>query len=103
MTFRLHSRLVVWNLLIIALISSILGYFLNHALRDHVARDMEAQLHRESRLAAAYLLNVNPGASPDETADEISKLLGRTVTLTDWNGRIVGDSDLEGENFRSAQ
>src|SRR5438105_2148362 len=31
MTFRLHSRLVVWNLVIIGLISAILGYFLNFA------------------------------------------------------------------------
>ena len=74
MTFRLHSRLVLWNLLIIGLISAILGYFLSFSLREDIENQIEGQLLDQSVLAAAYLAKGDPSKSLDEQADELGPL-----------------------------
>ena len=81
MRFRLHSRLVLWNLLIIGLISAILGYFLNFSLRREIEKEIEGQLLDQSTLAAAYLAKANPGKPMDEQADELGRLLSLRVTI----------------------
>src|SRR5438132_241958 len=94
MTFRLHSRLVLWNLLIIGLISAILGYFLNFSLREDIEKQLQNQLLDQSVLAAAYLAKGDPAKSLDEQADELGRLLNARVTLIAHDGRVLGDSDV---------
>jgi two-component system phosphate regulon sensor histidine kinase PhoR len=95
MTFRLHSRLVLWNLLIIGLISAILGYFLNFSLREDIQKQVQNQLLDQSVLAAAYLAKADPGKSLDDQADELGRLLNVRVTIIAHDGRVLGDSDVE--------
>src|SRR5438034_1636823 len=95
MTFRLHSRLIVWNLVIIGLISAILGYFLNSSLRQDIEKQVEDQLRNQSMLAAVYLAKAEPAQSLDEQADELGRLLNVRVTLIAHDGRVLGDSDVE--------
>ena len=95
MTFRLHSRLVLWNLLTIGLISAILGYFLNFSLREDIEKQIESQLLNQSVLAAAYLAKADPAKSLDEQADELGRLLNVRITLIAHDGRVLGDSDVE--------
>jgi HAMP domain-containing protein len=102
MTLRLHSRLVVWNLVVIGLISTILGYFLNHTLREHMQREIREYMRAESRVAAANFAAGDPAISPDDRADELGQLLASQVTLFDLEGHIAGDSDLEGTDLKNA-
>ncbi len=95
MTFRLHSRLVLWNVLIIGLVSAILGYYLNFSLREDIEKQIEGQLLDQSVLAAAYLAKADPAKSADEQADELGGLLNVRVTLIAHDGRVLGDSDVE--------
>lgn len=94
MTFRLHSRLVFWNLLIIGLISSILGYFLNSSVREDFEKQIEAQLRDETTIAAAYFEQTDRSRSMDEIAGELGRLLNARVTLIANDGRVLGDSDV---------
>jgi len=58
MTFRLHSRLVLWNLVVIALMSVILGYFLNYSLRNDINREIEDELNGDTVLSVAYIVSI---------------------------------------------
>src|SRR5438093_1299812 len=95
MRFRLHSRLVLWNLLIIGLISATLGYFLNFSLRREIEKEIERQLLDQSKLAAAYLAKADEAKPMDEQADELGRLLNVRVTVIAHDGRVLGDSEVE--------
>src|ERR1051325_4419708 len=95
MTFRLHSRLVLWNLIVIALMSAILAYFLNYSLRNDIDREIEDELKGDTALAVAYIASL-PGQIPNDTvADRIGMMLNRRVTLIAFDGRVLGDSDVD--------
>jgi two-component system phosphate regulon sensor histidine kinase PhoR len=103
MIFRLHSRLVLWNLLIIGLIAGVLGFFVSNSLRDHIVSEIEEQLTQETSLVAAYSQNSDSGDSPDAKADRIGKMLGVRVTLISPDGHVQGDSELDGEELRNVE
>src|SRR5437762_3943235 len=103
MTFRLHSRLVLWNLLIIGLISAILGYFLSFSLREDIENQIEGQLLDQSVLAAAYLAKGDPSKSLDEQADELGRLLSLRVTVIAHDGRVLGDSEVEASQLATLE
>src|SRR6266480_5528994 len=98
MIFQLHSRLILWNLLIIGLMSEILGYFLNYSLRNDINQEIEDELRGESALAVAYIQAAHAGPT-DEVADELGKMLNRRVTLIAFDGHVMGDSDLDAEGL----
>jgi two-component system, OmpR family, phosphate regulon sensor histidine kinase PhoR len=103
MIFRLHSRLVLWNLLIIGLIAGVLGFFVSNSLRDHIVSEIEEQLTQETSLVAAYSLDAESGDSPDAKADRIGRMLGVRVTLIAPDGHVEGDSELDGEELRTVE
>jgi len=103
MTFRLHSRLVVWNLVIFSLIFTILGYFLEFSLRKDVEKQIETRLLDESVLAAAYLNKSNAAQSLDEQADELGRLLNVRVTIIGHDGVVLGDSDVEASQLATLE
>jgi two-component system phosphate regulon sensor histidine kinase PhoR len=94
MTFRLHSRLVLWNVLIIGLISVILGYFLDFSLRKDIEQQIETRLLDETVLGAAYL-KTDPNKPFDQQADELGRLLNLRVTIIAHDGNVLGDSEVE--------
>ncbi len=95
MIFRLHSRLVVWNLLIIGLTVGILGNYLSSALRDHIETEIELRLTEEAGLAGAFLAHEDTGGNQDELADRLGGLLDLRVTIIAHDGTVLGDSDLD--------
>src|SRR2546425_9052111 len=103
MTFRLHSRLVLWNLIIIGLISAILGYFLNVSLRQDIEKQIEHRLLDESVLAAAYLTTADPKKSIEQQADELGHLLNVRVTIIANDGTVLGDSEVEASQLPSLE
>ncbi len=95
MTFRLHSRLILWNLLVIGLMSAILGYFLNYSLRNDINREIEDELKGETALAAAYIASTAKQTPDDDIADRLGMMLNRRVTLIAFDGRVLGDSEVD--------
>jgi len=95
MTFRLHSRLVLWNVVIIGLISAILGYFINFSLRRDIEQQMEQRLLDETVLGDSYLSRGSTAKTLDAQADELGRLLSLRVTIIALDGRVLGDSDVE--------
>jgi two-component system, OmpR family, phosphate regulon sensor histidine kinase PhoR len=101
-TFRLHSRLVFWNLLIIAVIAAMLAYYLSSSIRDHLERQVESRLIHESVAAAAYLAQAG-GEDNDRLADKLGEMLDLRVTLIAHDGKVLGDSELEHDELRSVE
>src|SRR5207237_1874817 len=95
MTFRLHSRLVLWNLVVIALMSVILGYFLNYSLRNDINREIEDELNGDTALAVAYIASIPQQIPNDSIADRLGMMLSRRVTSIAFDGRVLGDSVLD--------
>ena len=93
MVFRLHSRLVLWNLLVLGSIVAVLSFFVSGSLRRHIEGQIEDQLSREAALAAEYIAT-RPPASPSETANRLGAMLGVRVTLIAPDGQVVGDSEV---------
>ena len=103
MMFRLHSRLVFWNLVIIGLMVGILGYFLASSVREHIVGEIEERLTQETALAGLYFAQAGQTTSPDENADKLGNLLKVRVTLIGHDGRVLGDSDLNGAELQSVE
>src|SRR5437868_6961570 len=98
MVFRLHSRLVLWNLLIIVVIVSVLGVFVSYSLRQHIVNGIEEQLTQESALVAAYVLRADPTTPPDELANRLGEMLQTRVTLITQTGQVLGDSEVDAKD-----
>src|SRR5262249_31207773 len=101
--FRLHSRLVFWNLLIIGLMVGILGYFLASSVREHFVGEIEERLTQETSLAGIYLSQAAEATSPDDNADKLGNLLKIRVTVIGHDGRVLGDSDIDGAALQSVE
>jgi hypothetical protein len=91
---RLHSRLIVFNVTALGVMTLLLGYFLSTNLKTTFEFEIESQLHRSALLASSYI-RANPGrADAPELASEVSKLLGVRVTVITPDGRVLADSDV---------
>jgi two-component system phosphate regulon sensor histidine kinase PhoR len=104
-TFRLHSRLVFANLIIIIVIAAMLGYYLGSSIWDHIERQIEGRLIHESAVAAAYLAQADSEDNRDKDllADELGGLLDLRVTLIAHDGKVLGDSELNHEELLSVE
>lgn len=103
MTPRLHIRLLLWSVLLIALTVVVLDSILNTALRGYLEGQIEQQLFRESRAAASYLSLVGGRESVDDAADRLAALLHVRVTVIAPDGRVLGDSELDGESLQAVE
>jgi two-component system phosphate regulon sensor histidine kinase PhoR len=97
MTFRLHSRLVFFNVCAIALITLLMGYYLSSNLRAAFEAEIEDQLNTSARLAQEYRRSSSLRGNPIELANDISRSLNVRVTLIAPDGKVLGDSDLTPE------
>jgi two-component system phosphate regulon sensor histidine kinase PhoR len=94
MTPRLHYRLLLWNLGVIAATVLPLDFLLNSSLRSFLEERVESQLRHEIALVSAYLTgDVKQGF--DRESDRIAKMLDVRVTVIAPDGKVVGDSELE--------
>src|SRR6185369_1325648 len=94
MAFRLHSRLVFFNVCAIAIVTLFMGVYLSSNLRSTIETDIEDQLYATATLAKGYMRESPLRGKPIEMADDISSALGIRVTLVAPDGKVLGDSDL---------
>ena len=73
MMFRLHSRLVLWNLLIIGLVVSLLAYFVGGAVRRHMISEIQERLLQETSVAALYLSSNADGTTLDDRCGQTGR------------------------------
>jgi two-component system phosphate regulon sensor histidine kinase PhoR len=94
MAFKLHSRLVFFNVCAIVLITLLMGYYLSSNLRNAFETEIEDQLFTSATLAKGYMRASPLRGDPIELANDISRSLGVRVTLIAPSGKVLGDSDL---------
>lgn len=99
MTIRLHSRLVFWTLLVVTVIFAVLGYFITSSVRGRMQDEIQERLRREIQVASAYIdLDADNRAS-DELAGELSERLSARVSIIGLDGKVLGDSDVDGPDL----
>jgi two-component system phosphate regulon sensor histidine kinase PhoR len=103
MTFKLHSRLVFFNVCAIALITLLMGYYLSSNLRASFEAEIEDQLYMSARLAKDYRHASSLRGNPIELANDISRSLNVRVTLIAPDGKVLGDSDLTPEGVAKVE
>jgi len=103
MAFKLHSRLVFFNVAAILLITLLMGYYLGSSLRTVFESEIEDQMYTSAALAKSYM-RVSPlQGNSIELANDIGKTLGIRVTLIDMDGKVLGDSELTPEGVVSIE
>jgi len=103
MVFKLHSRLVFFNVVAIVLITLFMGYYLSSRLRSAFEYEIEDQLYSSAVLGKSYV-RVSPlRANPIELANDIGGALGVRVTLIEKSGKVLGDSELTPEDIATVE
>ncbi|HLQ77326.1 MAG TPA: hypothetical protein VK210_08220, partial [Terriglobia bacterium] len=90
MAFRLHSRLVFFNVCAIAVVTILMGYYLGSSLRTTLETETEEQLYASAILAKQYLTISPLREKPLELANDIAKSLNVRVTIIAPDGRVTG-------------
>src|SRR6185295_9254524 len=103
MAFKLHSRLVFFNVCAIVVITLLMSYYLSSNLRSAFETEIEDQLYTSAELAKSYM-RVSPlRGNPIELANDMARSLDVRVTLIDRNGKVLGDSDLTPEGVAAVE
>src|SRR6187399_208163 len=103
MVFKLHSRLVFFNVVAIVLITLFMGYYLSEKLRSSFEYEIEDQLYSSAVLGKSYI-RVSPlRGNPIELANDIGGALGVRATLIDKTGKVLGDSELTPEDIATVE
>jgi signal transduction histidine kinase len=96
----LVKRLLAGSLVIVLVLLIGIVVVAGTRLRARLAEETRRELEREARLvAAAWTPNVNA----DSLANVAGAALGRRVTLIDDTGRVIGDSEFDGESLAKLQ
>src|SRR3954454_23833259 len=103
MAFRLHSRLVFFNVCAILIITILMGFSLSSDLRSTLEPDIENQLYASASLAKQYMRDSPLRSNPIAMANDISRALGIRVTLVAADGKVLGDSDLTPEGVAAVE
>ncbi len=93
---RLHYRFLFWNILLAGIAILFLDFVLSSALRGYLRVQIREDLHHETALVRDYLIRLAPVENEDDVADRLSELLGIRVTLIAADGRVMGESQLDG-------
>jgi two-component system phosphate regulon sensor histidine kinase PhoR len=93
MVFKLHSRLVLFNVIAIVLVTLLMGYYLSSSLRGVFESDIEEQLYSSATLAGRYMMVSPLRGNNIEIAKDLGSSLGLHVTLIDKDGTVLGDSE----------
>src|SRR5580765_7075349 len=103
MVFKLHSRLVLFNVVAIVLITLLMGYYLGTSLRSVFESDIESQLYSSATLASRYMLVSPLRGNNIELANDIGRNLGVRVTIIKKDGTVLGDSELTPQRVASVE
>lgn len=91
---RLSQRLLAGFLVVIVVLVALVVTSVDRRVRDRLLTQASGSLIREARLLGA---SWRPGMDADSLADAQGALLGHRVTLVDSTGRVVGDSEFDGD------
>jgi two-component system, OmpR family, phosphate regulon sensor histidine kinase PhoR len=97
-TLRFRTKVFLAAFIVGAITALVAGIVLHWRIRQVTVERIEATLSAETRLAAELLMR-NPSLSPDqldEEADRMGQLAGVRVTLVADDGRVLGDSTVDG-------
>jgi len=103
MAFKLHSRLVFFNVVAIVLITLLMGYYLSTNLRSTFETEIEDQLYASAVLAKSYVRVSPVRGNAIELANDIGKSLDIRVTLIAKDGKVLGDSALTPQRIESVE
>ena len=95
---RIQNRLTFSFLLVAAVSGLIAGGFLHHAIGIHLADQIAERLNQDARMARdLYRSDPDPEIHADALADRLGADLAVRLTFVDASGRVLGDSELDGE------
>ena len=96
----LVKRLLVGSLVIVLVLVAGIVAIAGTRLRSRLSEETRHELEREAKLvASAWRVGINA----DSLADLDGAALGRRVTLIDSTGRVIGDSEFDGESLANLQ
>jgi two-component system phosphate regulon sensor histidine kinase PhoR len=96
----LVKRLLVGSLVIVLVLVAGIVAIAGTRLRSRLSEETRRELEREAKLvASAWRVGINA----DSLADLDGAALGRRVTLIDSTGRVIGDSEFDGESLANLQ
>lgn len=98
---RLTQRLLLGALLVVGFLAALIVTVVDRQFTARLSEDATTFLAREARLVGE-LWEREP-EDPDALADRTGAALGRRVTLVDSEGRVVGDSEFDGEPLSALQ
>jgi two-component system, OmpR family, phosphate regulon sensor histidine kinase PhoR len=94
----IRGRLFVVSLLLVAAAYLAVGLYLESQLRVSLERRIEAELGRHAETAAELLAAQKPDL--DRVADRLGQSTRARVTIVAPDGRVLGDSAVEGTELR---
>jgi signal transduction histidine kinase len=92
----LTRRLLLGALAVIAVLTLAIYAIAGGRLRTRLVEQREEALLREARFVA---LEWGRGGHPDSIAGDAGLALGRRVTIVDDSGRVIGDSQFDGDDL----
>jgi signal transduction histidine kinase len=103
----IHYKITILFAAVAAVILSGTYAYLNRGLQEKALQRMRDSLKRELALSCSlverHFLESTEAARLDEIADELGGNLDVRVTIIGIDGRVLGDSELDGESLKDAE
>ena len=107
MRFNIYLKITAVFCVILAVILTGIFLYLDRTLKDYVYTRIESALMKEALLVKLFLEEDFPGYPRLKEIDKIVDLAGDTinsrVTIIGLDGRVMGDSELDGEELEAAE
>ena len=104
---NIYHKITLILTVTVAVILSGVYFYLNKNLREYTYQRIKTNLSKESDLAKFHLEETFGKGLPlegiDAIADQIGARLDLRATIISLGGRVLGDSELEGEDFRALE
>jgi len=103
-SLRIQHRLTLSFVLVAGLASFLAAFVLDRAVARRVTDQVASRLTEETRLACDLLRSeTDLAAGADAIADRVGRDLSLRITIIDASGRVLGDTDLDGEALISVE
>jgi two-component system phosphate regulon sensor histidine kinase PhoR len=103
-SLRIQRRLTLSFVLVAGVATFLAAWLLDRAVARRVTHQIAARLAEETRLAGDLLRSeADLPAQADPVADRLGRDLGVRVTIIDASGKVLGDTDLDGEALRTVE
>jgi len=93
MRLGIHGKLMILYLAFTAILIAVGGVFTVESVEKTLVDELERDLAQKARVAAAESLK---SGDPDRIADDLGRILGVRVTFVGPDGKVLGDSEIDG-------